>query len=154
MKQVLMVVAMVVVFNAVLVFSGALDRLVQVNEDSEQVDSVDPDIVDVFQFTLQDEVRKKIGQPIEGFEPQMYLQVFPGLTETDFDGVEASIGTYRFVDGQLQYQNDNTRLQHSAGGAVTRKGIETLLQNVTVRAGIDLGSDGTITDVMSVLTTK
>jgi len=154
MKQVLIVVVMVVVFNAILVFSGALDSLIETRNNAPAATAVDPDIVDVFQFTLQDEVRKKLGQPIEGYEPQMFLRVFPGLTETDFDGVKASIGRYVIEDGRLQHQMDNTGLVHSAAGAVTRVGMETLLTNVATRTGIDLQTDGTITDIMSVLTAE
>ena len=54
------------------------------------VQRVSPTAAEVFTFTLEEEVRKKIGQPIEGYEPQMFLEVFPGLVATDFEGVEAS----------------------------------------------------------------
>ncbi len=37
---------------------------------------------------------EKVGQPIEGFEPGMFLTVFSKLDEKDFDGVEAAQGVY------------------------------------------------------------
>lgn len=152
MKQFLIVVLMLVAFNALLVFSGALDKLLTVNQDTAPTTVVDQTIVDVFQFTLQDEVDKKLGHPIEGYEPQMFLQVFPGLVETDFNGVEASLGYYRIQNGKLQHEMSDTGLVHSAAGAVTRKGMKTLLNNIAARAEINLAESGTLTDIIEVLT--
>ncbi len=110
-----------------------------------------PAVVDAFIFTLQEEVNKKTGQPIEGYEPAMFLAVFPGLTKSDFAGVDASIGTYQFANGQLRLDMDGAELVHSAAGAVTRQGMETLLYNVGERIGVDVRGDGTLTDVMRYL---
>lgn len=152
LKQILIAVVAVLVFNAIFVFSGGLALLVETEQASEAPVRVGTDVVDVFKFTLEDEVVKKIGQPIEGFQPQMFLQVFPGLVETDFNGVEASIGHYEIVDGRLQHIPDGTRLMHSAAGAISREGMETLLYNIAARIQIDLRTDGTITDIMSAIT--
>lgn len=154
LKNTLIVVGMLVVFNAIFVFSGGMDKLLETEQKQTPPTKVSPDIVDIFRFTLEEEVRKKIGQPIEGYEPQMFLQAFPGLAETDFDGVQASIGYYSINNGKLVHNMDNATLVHSAAGAVTRAGIETLLYNIANRAGIDLQKDGTITDVMLVLTSQ
>jgi hypothetical protein len=81
----------------------------------------------------------------------MFLNVFPGLVETDFEGVEASIGHYTIVQGRLVHELGNPELVHSAAGAISRRGMETLLQNVAARLSIDLQSDGTITDIMRAL---
>ena len=155
MKNFLIVIFMLVVFNGILVFSGALDKLLDTKEDTvSETKKIDQDIVDVFRFTLEDEVVKKIGQPIEGFEPQMFLAVFPGLVETDFNNVQSSQGIYKIQEGRLIHSISETGLVHSAAGAIGRKGMETLLNNVSNRTGIDLTSNGTITDIMSVLTEK
>ena len=112
---------------------------------------VAPEVVDVFSFTLQEEVDKKLGTPVEGYEPKMFLEVFPGLTATDFEGVEASLGYYTFSDGELELVLDETQLIHSAAGAITRTGMNTLLSNVSERTSINLQEDGTITDVVRYL---
>src|SRR3989344_6375510 len=52
-------------------------------------DRYDTQFVEYFSRKLQTEVVKKNGQPIEGFTPDMFLSVFPGLRASDFDGVEA-----------------------------------------------------------------
>ncbi|MFT5849989.1 MAG: hypothetical protein ACI9H6_000818 [Patiriisocius sp.] len=154
MKNILIVAVLVIVFNAIFVFSGGLTVLMKTEQEAEPVKGVSATVVDVFRFTLEDEVRKKVGVPIEGYEPQMFLQVFPGLVETDFEGVEASTGAYTIVEGKLAFKADDTKLIHSAATAISRTGIETLLLNVAGRIGIDLSTDGTITDVMRALTTE
>jgi len=161
LKQAVTIIIMVVVCNAIFVYFGGLDALIATkyrehayiptHNDSTEVSA---DIVDVFKFTLNDEVVKKIGQPREGFEPAMYLTAFSGLVETDFDGVEASIGAYRVVNGRLEHQLPDDQPVHSAAGAVTRTGIETLLQNVADRAGLDLEHSSTLTDIVSVITAQ
>lgn len=121
---------------------------------AEHENEVDAEIVDVFRFTLEDEVRKKVGMPNEGYEPAMFLQVFPGLVETDFEGVQASIGGYVMKEGRLVHKLDESKLVHSAAQAITRPGFTTLLENVSKRIGINLSTDGTITDIMSALTSE
>lgn len=116
------------------------------------VESEIPQAVDyVFKTTLKNEVRDKIGTPIEGYEPFMFLEVFPGLTETDFNNVEASIGKYVIEEGRLVHHLDNTKLVHSAAKAVTDRGLSTLLANVSVRLGVDLTDEGTLTKIMEAL---
>ena len=152
LKQILIAVIAVLLFNAVFVFSGGLDLLVQSEQKTEAPVKVGPDVVDVFKFTLEDEVNKKLGAAEEGYVPEMFLQVFPGLVETDFDGVEASVGRYEIIDGRLQHIPDDTKLMHSAAKVISRTGIETLLYNIADRIQIDLRADGTITELMSAIT--
>lgn len=105
----------------------------------------------VFRTTLKNEVEQEIGTPIEGYEPFMFLQVFPGLAETDFEGVEASIGRYTIEEGRLTHKLDDSRLVHSAAKAVTDRGFNTLLANVSVRLGVNLSAEGTLTEIIEAL---
>ena len=119
------------------------------------VQRVSPTAAEVFTFTLEEEVQKKIGQPIEGYEPAMFLQLFPGLVATDFEGVEASIGYYTIKQGKLVHELGEERtLVHSAAGAITRAGMARLLENVAARTSIDLEADGTLTDIMSAISER
>ncbi len=119
------------------------------------VQRVNPTAAEVFTFTLEEEVQKKIGQPIEGYEPEMFLQLFPGLVATDFEGVEASIGYYTITQGKLVHElGENRTLVHSAAGAITRAGMARLLENVATRTGINLEEDGTLTDIMSAISER
>jgi len=153
MIKFIMLVLVVVIFNTGFIYFGGTawidERLNPLPLRTWSVDSVV--VIDVFIFTLEEEVRKKHGQPIEGYVPAMFLAAFLGLTETDFEGVEASIGYYTIEQGRLVHKLDETKLIHSAATAISRKRMETLLYNVATRTNIDLHGDGTITDIMSVL---
>lgn len=105
----------------------------------------------VFRTTLRNEVNAKLGVPKEGYEPYMFIQAFPGLSETDFEGVEASIGFYTLENGQLVHKTDNTKLIHTAAKAITDRGMDRLLANVSLRLGVDLNKNGTLTEIMTAL---
>ncbi len=105
----------------------------------------------VFKTTLKNEVVRTQGVPIEGYTPDMFLRAFLGLTDTDFEGVEASVGHYTIENGTLTHKLDAEKLIHSAAGAVTDRGLDTLLANVSVRLGVDLTKDGTLTQIMNAL---
>lgn len=109
------------------------------------------DVQTVFKATLKNEVIAKQGMPVEGFEPFMFLKVFPGLTETDFEGAEASIGHYTIEGGQLVHKTDDTKLIHSAAKALTDRGLDTVLANVSVRLKVDLAKKGTLTEIIEAL---
>lgn len=123
---------------------------VNYNHEPEVV-RVEQSIYDVFTTTLKQEVNRERGVPIEGYEPQMYLAAFPGLTKSDFNKVEASIGYYQIIDGQLRQQIDQGELIHSAAAAINRRGMRTLLDNVAERLQVDLQNDGTITEIMDAI---
>lgn len=106
---------------------------------------------EAFRNALQSEVRRTIGPSLEGYEPSMFLSVFPGLTETDFEGVEASIGHYTVKQGRIVHELDPTRLVHKGAAFITDGGIDTLLENVSKRLRVDLQSEGTITLIMRAL---
>lgn len=153
MKNFLMALGVLMVFNVLFIYLGGLSLFMK-TEPVTQGTAVSADVVDVFRFTLEDEVRKKIGAPSEGFEPYMFLEVFPGLVETDFKGVASSVGGYLIVDGRLVHKLDDTKLVHSAAKAITRSGFQVLLANISNRIDVDLATSGTITDVMSALTSE
>jgi hypothetical protein len=111
----------------------------------------DPLLLDVFIYTLEEEVVDKLGRPEAGFEPSQFLAVFPGLAATDFEGVEASVGYYTIKEGQLVHELGDASLIPTEAGAISRKGMEKLLANASARLAIDLARDGTITDLMRAL---
>ncbi len=152
MLKYILFVTVLLALNLTFWYVGGTDRIAMyIAPDRVSTVHTDPVLLDVFVYTLEEEVQQKIGQPIEGYEPSMFLEVFPGLVETDFEGVEASIGFYTISQGRLVHELGAPELVHSAAGAVTRRGMETLLHNVASRLEIDLGRDGTITDIMRAL---
>ena len=45
----------------------------------------------------------RVGQPIEGFEPFMFMRAFPGLVPKDFENVEALQGIYSVQGNNIQF---------------------------------------------------
>lgn len=108
----------------------------------------------MFAETLKSEVDAEQGVPIEGYEPFMFMEAFPGLTPTDFEGVQASIGNYTVQGGKLVHVLDESRLVHSSAKAVTDEGLHTLLGNISVRLKVNLTQEGTLTEIMEALLPK
>ncbi len=153
MRNGMLIVGLLVIANVTFVYLGGarwIDE--QFFAAPEQPVLTDPVLVDVFIFTLEEEVQKKRVLSEEGYQPQMFLDVFPGLTATDFEGVEASVGYYTFVDGKLVLELDGATLVHETPGAISRRGMETLLANIAKRTGTNLQTTGTITDIIRALT--
>jgi hypothetical protein len=115
---------------------------------------IDPVAANLFKTTLRGEVDREIGVPENGYTPAMFTSVFPGLTTTDFEDVEASVGKYVVVEGQLVHVMPPGVPRHSAVDAITSRGLDTLLQNIAVRGQIDLSEGGTITDIMDMLSVE
>ncbi len=115
--------------------------------------ALDPVLIDVFVFTLEEEVRKKTGIAADGYVPAEYLAAFPGLVETDFEGVAAAGGYYTIEGGRLTHTLGSPEgLVPTEATVVSRRGMETLLHNVATRVEVNLQTNGTITDIMRALT--
>lgn len=141
-------------FITLIQVQSLVDRIMPFSSDPTEFDiisQISPSTQMVFKTTLKNEVSRTQGMPIEGFVPSMFLKSFSGLTVTDFEGVEASIGSYTIESGRLVHKLASDKLIHSAATAVTDKGLETLLANVSVRLGVDLTKNGTLTQIMDAL---
>jgi len=108
----------------------------------------------VFGETLKAEVNRSQGVPIEGYVPSMVQAEFPGLALTDFENVETSVGNYVLDGGELLHVTPRDALLHSAATAISRRGFETLLKNVSTRLQINFEQGGTLTQVMDAISAK
>ncbi|MCA9360999.1 hypothetical protein KC845_00425 [Candidatus Kaiserbacteria bacterium] len=106
-----------------------------------------------FRELIEKEVRSQLGQPIEGYEPAMFKQVFPALRDIDFDGVEAEIGHYEYKDGQLVHELGEVEVVHSAAPAISERGYQTLLQNIKIGFEFE-NNDLNISDLVTILKEK
>jgi len=126
---------LILVFMAVVFYKtlnqGVQDKPVVVVEDPNQPQEV----VANFQSELETMVKTELGQPIEGYEPAMFMKVLPGLKPADFAGVEAQIGSYQLIEGELRHELGETEMVHSAAQAIADKGYVQLLENVKTRLG-------------------
>lgn len=97
-------------------------------------------------------IEKKGGRPIEGFEPFMFMEAYPGLNASDFNCVAENDGAvYIFKDEQLTLAPKNTTRQSSAEGSITPSGMNQLLQNIVTR--LDHSGPYTNADIDDIINT-
>ncbi|PIP73972.1 MAG: hypothetical protein COW88_00145 [Candidatus Lloydbacteria bacterium CG22_combo_CG10-13_8_21_14_all_47_15] len=102
-----------------------------------------------FSEKIQNYVVENIGQPIEGFNADIYLRAFPGLFEADFDGVETWEGEYAYANGELTFERTKAQPITSAEDAISKKGHQMLFENVQGRLGINLSVDEVVDGIIA-----
>jgi hypothetical protein len=90
---------------------------------------------------MRTKVVTEMGQPIEGFEPFMFMRVFPGLIAQDFNNVDALIGRYVVANGEVTYDLNGEQELHSAARAISDEGMEQIFLNILSRITLMAGSD-------------
>ncbi len=93
-------------------------------------------VQEYFNEKLHEGVIDRIGQPIEGFVPFMFMQAFSGLVIKDFDGADALLGEYKIVDKELAFILDEGGPIHSAAEAVSAEGMKTVFANIQRRTNV------------------
>lgn len=73
------------------------------------------------------------AMPIEGFDPQIFKQAFPLLEDYDFHNTQAYGGIWKYDNGELIFERDNTEVFTSADGTLTEEGVKTLYHNLKIR---------------------
>jgi len=94
------------------------------------------DVQEYFNEKLREGVIDRIGQPIEGFVPFMFMQAFSGLVLKDFDGADALLGKYKIVDKELAFIMDEGGPIHSAAEAISEEGMKTVFTNIQRRTNV------------------
>ena len=94
---------------------------------------------------------EKIGQPIEGFDTYLLKKAFPGLTDEDFNEVEALLGTYKFVNDELIFEERRDGPIHSAQKTVSKKGMETLMDNAAIRLNVEIKNKESVDELVDLL---
>jgi hypothetical protein len=101
-------------------------------------------VIEHFTGELRNGVIERIGQPIEGFTPQLFMQAYPGLVPEDFNDVDALLGKYEVLNGSIEFIMDEEDLIHSAYDAISDEGMLTLLNNIEAREDLEIS---TLTEV-------
>ena len=94
------------------------------------------DVQEYFNEKLREGVIDRIGQPIEGFVPFMFLRAFSGLVPNDFDGADALLGEYRIKEKELSFVVDEGGPIHSAAEAISEEGMKTVFANIQRRTNV------------------
>lgn len=151
MKWNVVIVCVLVVLNVLFYYFDGPAMIDEWRADRNEPVALETGVVEVFMYALNDEVVTKNGNPPGGFTPDVYLAALPGLVPTDFDQVDAQLGHYAVIRGQLVHIKAEKRLQHQFAKVVSQKGMEELLQNVLTRTGLNLDDGNTITEVINVV---
>ena len=94
------------------------------------------DVQEYFNEKLRGGVIDRIGQPIEGFVPFMFMQAFSGLVLKDFDGADALLGEYKIVNKELAFILDEGGPIHSAAETISEEGMKTVFANIQRRTNV------------------
>jgi hypothetical protein len=120
--------------------AGSCDRYSTAPDDYAQstigINSGTTEVQEYFNEKLREGVLDRIGQPIEGFVPFMFLQAFSGLVPSDFDGAEALLGGYKIMDKELAFIVDKGGPIHSAAEAISEDGMKTVFTNIQRRTNV------------------
>ncbi len=124
----------------VVAFAGSCDLYSTAPDDDAQgTFAINPGTIDVqeyFNEKLREGVIDRIGQPIEGFVPFMFLRAFSGLMPNDFDGAEALLGEYKIMEKELAFIVDEGGPIHSAAEAISEEGMKTVFTNIQRRTNV------------------
>lgn len=109
------------------------------------------DLSGFFSDELQRAGVERVGMPIEGFSAFIYLEAFPGFEESDFDGVQSLEGIYKLEGDKLEYVRTAGDLVTSAEETISEEGYVTLLENFSMRVGIEIESEEDIAALLEKL---
>ncbi len=82
--------------------------------------------------------------PVEGYDPDLYMGVYPALAKEDFDGTEAIGG--KWIIGEKRenelifLRNENEEIS-TADGTLTNEGIKKFLGNIAKRLNIQIENE-------------
>ena len=105
-------------------------------QDTLAMSSDTTDVQEYFNEKLREGVIERIGQPIEGFVPFMFLRAFSGLVPNDFDGADAILGEYKVKAKKLYFIVDEGGPIHSAADVISEEGMKTVFANIQRRTNI------------------
>ena len=124
----------------VVAFAGSCDLYSTAPDDDAQdtiaINSGTTDVQEYFNEKLREGVIDRIGQPIEGFVPFMFLRAFSGLVPNDFDGADALLGEYKIIKKELTFIVDEGGAIHSAAEAISEEGMKTVFTNIQRRTNV------------------
>ena len=104
--------------------------------DTSAINRSTNDVQEYFSEKLRGGVIDRIGQPIEGFVPFLFMQAFSGLVLKDFDGADALLGEYKIVNKELAFILDEGGPIHSAAETVSEEGMKTVFANIQRRTNV------------------
>jgi len=149
MKNILYIGALV----ALIAFGYVLWVTKEPMEENKPRQNGTPELATYFENRMINLGVADIGQPIEGFNANLLILAFPGLTIDDFVGVEAFEGHYEVTDGELAFVRDQEQSVSSAERTISSAGYQTLLSNVATRLEFPVMSEADVDTLVSMINT-
>ena len=110
------------------------------------------DLFAIFSEQLRRRAIDRLGAvPVEGFDPNMYLNIFPGLIESDFNGSESFGGEWVYEYEGLTFMRKNYLQISSVDQSLTSAGILQLYKNIQRRLGINVQRISDIEEIFRVI---
>ncbi len=122
-------------------------------QDASAVNLSTSSVQNYFDEKLRGGVIDRIGQPIEGFVPFMFMQAFSGLVPKDFDGADALLGQYKIVNEELAFFMNEGGPIHSAAEAISEEGMKTVFENILRRTNMLITTMGDVDGLLLFLGT-
>lgn len=146
MKKSYKIFILIFVVTVVAVLAGSI--LMRSSQEPREMPEISQDTAE-FTEKIQSFAIENIGQPIEGFNADIYLWAFPGLVGADFDGVETREGIYSYRNGKLVFKRTRSQQISSAEEMILERGHETMLRNLRARLGGGLSVDAIIGKIVA-----
>ncbi len=83
--------------------------------------------------------------------PETYINIFPGIKETDFSGVIGVGGVYQVVSGNLQFLETASVANSASARTIESEGYIRLLINIASRLRIELATVEDVDRILSIL---
>lgn len=134
--------------------AGAVYIMLQnpVEEEETQKEGIQNEpAVSHFRDQLTIKVVKEVGQPIEGVNALVLMNVYPKFVVEDFEGVKTNEGIYTVENGELKFVRTRDDLITSAEKMIAEKSYGVLLENVSVRLGVEIVDYKSVNIVLTLL---
>ena len=94
-------------------------------------------------YSLLQQTLRERNVPVEGLSPYLLLEQFPSIEEIDFNGAEAIVGEYVFIDGSLEYKN-NEMGNGVVASDLSEAGFALFLKNYSNRTGVTVSASSSM----------
>ena len=154
MKTVIyIIIILVVLIGGFYAFNAYIFNKKQVSEKPADA-TITADLANYFRERIVALGIKDIGMPIEGFDDQIFISVFPGLVPSDFEGVKTLEGHYEFVNNESVFVRDVSQPISTAERTIANEGYVMLLENVSARLSYSIASKADVNNLIERINTK
>lgn len=86
-----------------------------------------------------------------GYDPSVVINVFRGLKNEDFNGVETGYGKYEIIEGGIAFRPNPDESFSESKTFISKEGMSQLLQNLSVRLGIEVTDQASVDEIIQAI---